>query len=212
MKHQSYNQACQGYGVYAGFGSAAAIPSVEEVFRNVDKYILNDDGIQVLQPQLRKAAIDGLGKTTLGIMGAEDGPVITATATADLLGLNVGGGWAADYLAMGYAIMGDKTSVGKGLTGRIMMAKAPGYIKDNAGVGGNYVVIDAPPQLLLDAQKLAAGIPPGIPGSEIPPGGVLPEDKKKQPEFKSDTPTWLVPAVIGVGVLTVAAFAVSARK
>lgn len=209
MKHQSYDQACQGYGVYAGMG---VVPSAAEVLQNLDKYIVIEGGIQMLRSDLRKPAVDALGKTTLALVGS-DGPLLQGTATADLMGLNIGGGWAADYLAEGYAIMGDRTSIGKGLTGNIMMAKAPGYIADNASKGGNYIVIDGPQQLLLDAQKLAGGIPPGIPGSEIPPGGVLPEEKDKQPEFKAGAaPTWLVPAVVGVGLLTLGAFAVSARK
>jgi len=180
---------------------------VTEVLQNLDKYILNDGGIQVIDPKLSKAAIDGIGKTTLSVEGPEDGPIIRGTATANLMGLNVGGGWAADYLAEGYAIMGDRTSVGHGLTGRVMMAKAPGYIADNAShPGGNYVVIDAPAQLMLEAQKLAQGLPPGIPD----PGGLPPENGQSEVKTAGETPSWIVPAVVGVGLLTAAALVVSA--
>lgn len=160
----------EGYGVYE-FMAPVPAPTVYSGFGFIPgglpdpaTLMVTDGGIQVLKSEYRAMALTWLDQTTFDADGDVNAPVVTGQANA-ILG-TFGDGWASDFAERGYCIMAKLSSlkgVGTMFAPEMMMASAPGYIADNASVGGEYVVVKCPPALLDQAKALKAG-QPSIPG------------------------------------------------
>lgn len=219
----------EGYGTYefdspmAGYGQLPSGVSVEDIIANMDVYIITIGGIQVAKTEVQQPIMDTLDSMQFSPENGESDPTISGNATFVLFDL-LGSDFASDYRKGGYAILADKTSVQSG-TVRMLLTKVASVIAQNAGTGGNYVVVNIDPQLLAAAQAAVTkpppkpnGPPPRKPGNGItvPSGCYLDMEERlvcpKPPAAKAGTPEWVMPAVVGVGALALVAAIVAARK
>jgi hypothetical protein len=211
----------EGYGVYEfthpmrGYGALPPGVSLDDVIKNMDAYIANVGGIQVAKTEVQKPLLDVLDKMDFTPDGDET--AVTVTGTAAYVILSFGSNFASEYLANGYAVMGEKTSVQSGAP-RMMMTQIPSVVAENAFMGGSYVVVAAPASLLQQAQEALGK--PGQPAGPPPPGPLPPGTEppytppvKPPAQARTGAPEWMLPAVVAVGGLAlIAAFAAIGSK
>lgn len=223
MKHYIDERAFSGYGVYEygtpygqmpGGLSIPGMPTPEEA-------ITLEGGLKVLKPEYRKMAVGLLDQTTFSIDDEFDGTIF---GTANIVFGSLGTGWATQHLQKGFAILGKPETLQSG-TPSIVMTTSPQMIADFASPEGprkgEYVVVDAPPALLAQAQA-HAGLPPGgvEPEPKPPPGplpGPLPPPPPPTPPplppvKAAAMPDWVLPVVIGGGALAVVALLVGRKR
>jgi len=203
-----------GYGVYS-FG--AVEPTFDDFLKNPDAFILDAFGIQVLNLAGKGFAMSTLDSMTLKIDGVGSGAATAATikGRASFIAFSVGDAWASEYRSLQYAVMVDKTTVESG-NPSIILSKEPDVIAMVASIGQPFVVVDAPDALLAAAQKLV-GAPqqPSIPEPQLPSIPPPPGQPDPSPNGGGQQPPpvevqkagllpdgWLMPALIGAGVLT----------
>jgi len=195
----------EGYGVYEQVGQLPTGVDLKDIIANMDAYIVNVGGIQVVKPEAQQPVMEVLDKMDFIAEGDETGPTITGRATYMLM--SFGSDFASEYLEDGYAVLAQKASVKTG-SPQMLLTKVASVIAQNAAAGMPFVVVAAPPALLQQAQQ--AGTMPG------PMPGPTPQPQPQpQPQVaKATAPEWMLPAVVAVGGLAlIAAFtAIGSRK
>lgn len=198
----------QGYGVYEfarrspdrvsrrGYGALSlptGMPDIAQV-------MVVADGIQVVRNEYQETGMTLLDGTSFDPAGDPNASVVSGKASIMVLGS--GTGWASDYYNRGYAIMADIASV-KAMSPMVLLTTDPAFVAKHAQEGGAYAVIKAPVAVLNQAKALVAGhgeqpvTPPVEPPNVEPPGTTS--------QASVGTPSWVWPAVIGVGALAVVA-------
>jgi len=124
-----------------------------------------------------------------------------------MLGNLLGGAYGKlqEKVDAGYAVLLQKASVSTGVL-KILSTKSPETIVASAsGTNAPYALVEAPEALETAAAALVGGAVPQVspgPGGETPGGAAT----------TGEMPKWVVPALIGVGVLAVGAIVLSRRK
>jgi len=124
-----------------------------------------------------------------------------------MLGNLLGGAYGKlqEKVDAGYAVLLQKASVPTGVL-KFLSTKSPETIVASAhGTSAPYALVEAPEALETAAAALVGGNVPQVTPTYENGGGV-------KPAGASEMPKWVVPALIGVGVLAVGALVLSRRK
>ena len=218
-QHRITTTAYEGYGVYefnvpghwdTPNSGMSQFPGMPTGMPSAAEAITIQGGIQVIKSQYRDTAIGLLDQTTFQFDDPSALNAPTITGQASVIFGTIGSGWASDYLSKGYAILAEIATI-EGGAPRIILTTDAQTIAQNAAsaAGGDHVVVAAPDALLGAAQTLVAGpLPSNGPVAPVPPtNGREPAKAAVAP-----SPSWLLPAVIGVGVLTLVAVVAVSRK
>lgn len=218
--HRLTSNAYEGYGIYefnvpghwytpsqamSQFPSLPGLPSLP----SPAEAMASEGGIQVLKSQYRDMAVKLLDQMTFKSDGPESAPVVTGQATI-ILG-TLGSGWASSYLAKGYAILAEISTIESGAP-QILMTKNASDIAGNAVMGGKFVVVASPPALLAAAQTLLAKPPPKPPNGIVVPPPIPPPNGTQVQAKTAPTPAWMWPAIVGVGALALVAVYSATKK
>lgn len=184
----------EGHNVYEfsnpmrGYGELPEGVTIEDIIANMDDYIVDVGGIQMVKPEVKQPIMETLDSMSFEPDGEETAPTVTGEANFSLF--SGSSGFASDYKRAGYAILVLKTSVEDGHP-KMLMTKMPQVIANRAVPGAGYVVVRAPGDLLEEAQALSAQ--PVDPGT--PPPGTEPL------VAKASTTGWVLPVVVGIAVV-----------
>lgn len=200
---------CQGYGVYdyAPMGQFPSLPGLP----SPTALVAVDGGLRITPSQYRQVAIQLLNGTSLA--NKQESPV-AIQGRATLVINQLGSGWASDLVSKGYAVMLLIDSIASGRP-YVMATKDPEAASIMAdAITGKYVIVGALPTVLEAAKRSLRNRkfqqPP--PGVEDCPPDMIKTSQGCQRIAKAGTPEWLVPAVVGVGVITVAAFFLAKKR
>lgn len=213
------HDAQEGHGVYSFTGSQArrrlAMHGLDFDdgfdFQNLDQYIGEFDGIQIVKPEYRADLEFGLRALSFEVELKINNNTVIGVATFDP--------WALfdeeikTYLDSGFAALVSRESNFAGREIGVMFTKDARFINESAFAGGGtYVVLSAPPDLLVAAgdSKQPARKPPspalpseqppqGTPPGEIPPGPG--DDTPPLAKADSNLSEYLIPGAIGLGVV-----------
>lgn len=164
-------------------------------------------GIWVVAEQAQPILTEML-KAMIYTDDAGSGPEPVTGQANFMLGNLLGGAYGKlqEKVDQGYAVLLQKASVASGVL-KILSTKSPETIVASAsGANAPYALVESPEALETAAAALVGGSVPQV--TPTPGGGETTEGGAAAGQM----PKWLVPALIGVGVLAVGAIVLSGRK
>lgn len=183
-----------------------------------DFLVRNDGGIRVLQPDYQQTAVALLNTTQYSpedqVFEGSDQKLAYSHGKAAIVLGSKSQGWVTVGVQNGFATLAKLDTIaglGYGGSAEVIVTRRPQDIRDHAGLGGAYVVVDAPYGLLAAARLgLLPQALPSMPSGPIPfpdivgSGGGGTTQYVNSPSGEGGLPGW-VPLVALGGLMAAAA-------